>query len=65
MVELVTKLKILRNPNKKPAKELLKDLASKKGYACSIKNHGGDITLRIDKDQVPMSLNGKNRTYGK
>lgn len=57
MVELVNKLKILKNPRKKSARQLFKDL-NKPGYNCSIKVRDG-VTIRIDKFQVPMSLNDK------
>lgn len=57
MSELTNKLKILRNPSKKSARQLLKDI-NKKGYEVSIKNRG-DTIVRIDKKQVPLSLNGK------
>jgi hypothetical protein len=53
-----TKLKILNNPSKKSARELLKDLASKEGYNVSIKNRD-IVQVRIDKENVPLSLNDK------
>jgi len=56
--KLVNKLKILKNPSKKSAKELLSDLAGKKGYNVSI-DQVGDVVVRIDKSQVPMSLNDR------
>jgi len=56
---MVDKLKILKNPSKKSARELLKDLASKKGYNCSIEQRGA-VIVRIDKKNVHMSLSDKN-----
>jgi hypothetical protein len=53
--QLVRKLKIIRNPTKKSARELLKAL-NKPGYEVSIKNKG-EVIVRIDKVNVPMSLN--------
>ena len=58
MPPLVNKLKILRNPTKKSARELLKAI-NKPGYEVSIKNRCGDVIVRIDKKNVPMSLNDK------
>jgi len=58
MPPLVNKLKILRNPKKKSARELLKSI-NKPGYEVSIKNRCGDITVIIDKKNVPMSLNDR------
>jgi len=59
---LVNKLKILRNPSKKSAQELLKAI-NKPGYEVSIKNRegvGGEgVIVRIDKKNVEMSLNDK------
>lgn len=55
---MANKLKILNNPSKKSARELLKDLASKKGYNVSIKNRDM-VQVRIDKENVPLSLNAK------
>jgi len=54
---LVDKLKILTNPSKKSAKQLLNDL-NKTNYEVSIKNKG-KVIVRIDKKQVPRSLNDK------
>ncbi len=59
MPPLTNKLKILKNPSKKSANELLKDLAGKKGYNCSIKNRLGEVEVRIDKINVPLSLDDK------
>ena len=56
-VQLTTKLKILRNPAKKSARELLKAI-NKEGYEVSIKNREG-IIVRIDKKNVPLSLNDR------
>jgi len=52
---MVDKLKILKNPSKKSARELLKDLASKKGYNCFIEQRDV-VIISIDKKNVPMSL---------
>ena len=57
MEQKVNKLKILMNPNNKSARELLKSL-NKPGYEVSIKNRNG-IIIRIDKKNVPMSLNDR------
>ena len=59
MTELVKKLKILKNPGKKSARQLLKDL-NKPNYECEIKNRG-EIIIKIFKNGVPMSLNDKNK----
>jgi len=50
----VNKLKILKNPSKKSARQLLKDI-NKPNYEVSIKNKEG-ITIIIHKKGVPMSL---------
>jgi len=52
---LTNKLKILKNPSKKSARELLKAI-NKPGYEVSIKNRGC-VIVRIDKKCVPLSLN--------
>lgn len=57
MEQLVDKLKIIQNPTKKSARELLKAI-TKEGYNCSITNKG-KVVIRIDKKGVPMSLNDK------
>jgi len=57
MPELVNKLKILKNPRKKSARELLKAI-NKPGYEVSIKNRGA-VYVKINKKGVPMSLNDK------
>jgi hypothetical protein len=54
MVELVKKLKILKNPSKKSARDLLKDI-NKPNYECEIKNKGV-VTIKIFKNGVEMSL---------
>jgi len=61
MEELTNKLKILKNPSKKSAKELLNAI-NKPNYEVSIKNRCGDVTVRIDKKNVPLSLNDKIET---
>jgi hypothetical protein len=61
MPPIVNKLKILRNPSKKPARDLLKDI-NKPGYEVSIKNNHEGVTVKIEKKNVPMSLNGKKET---
>jgi hypothetical protein len=53
----VNKLKIIKNPTKKSGKELMKDLV-KEGYEVSVEQIG-PVIVRIDKKNVPMSLNGK------
>jgi len=63
MLPLVNKLKILRNPAKKSARELLKTI-NKPGYEVSIKNRCGDVTVVIDKKNVPMSLNDRKDING-
>lgn len=57
-VQLTNKLKILKNPSKKSARQLLKDI-NKPGYEVSIKNRGNNVEIRIDKKNVPLSLNDK------
>lgn len=57
MEQLTNKLKILKNPSKKSARELLKAI-NKPGYEVSIKNRG-EVIIRIDKKNVPLSLNKK------
>ncbi len=57
MTQLTNKLKILRNPSKKSARDLLIDL-NKPGYEVSIKNRE-EVIVRIDKKNVPLSLNQK------
>jgi len=58
MPELVNKLKILKSPSKKSARDLLNSL-NKEGYHCSVENRG-EVVIRIDKKSVPMSLNDLN-----
>lgn len=58
MVVLTNKLKILKNPSRKTARELLKAI-NKPCYEVSIKNRGNNVEIRIDKKQVPLSLNDK------
>ena len=58
MEPLTNKLKILKNPTKKSARDLLKAI-NKPGYEVSIKNRGNDTEVRIDKKNVPLSLNDK------
>jgi hypothetical protein len=57
MGEGVNKLKIIKNPRKKSARDLMKDLC-KDGYEVSVEQIG-PVIVRIDKKNVPMSLNGK------
>lgn len=59
MVELVNKLKILKNPRRKSARDLLKAI-NKPGYEVSIKNREA-VYVKIEKKSVPMSLNDKER----
>ncbi len=54
MQELTNKLKILKNPSKKSARQLLKDI-NKPNYFVSISNKG-EVIIRIDKINVPLSL---------
>ena len=56
-LELVRKLKVIRNPTKKSARQLLRDL-NKPNYECEIE-YRGVITIKIFKNGVPMSLNDK------
>jgi len=58
MEQLTNKLKILKNPTKKSARQLLKDI-NKQGYEVSIKNRNNNVEVRIDKKQVPLSLNDR------
>jgi hypothetical protein len=60
MTELVNKLKILKNPRKKSARDLLKSI-TKPGYNVSITNKK-DVVVRIDKKDVSMSLNSRKFT---
>ncbi len=55
--QLTNKLKILYNPSKKSAHELLKDITAK-GYDCVVENKQKTI-LTINKKNVPLSLNAK------
>lgn len=57
MQQLTNKLKILKNPSKKSARQLLKDI-NKEGYEVSIKNRDC-VIVRIDKKNVPLSLNDR------
>ena len=57
MLQLTNKLKILKSPSKKSARDLLKSLI-KPGYEVSIENRG-HVIVRIDKKGVPLSLNDK------
>ena len=60
---LVNKLKILRNPSKKSASELLKAI-NKPGYEVSIKNREGEggegVIVRIDKKKGEITLTKKH-----
>jgi len=58
MVQLTNKLKILKNPSKKSARDLLNAI-NKPGYEVSIKNREGNVDVRIDKKLVPLSLNDR------
>jgi hypothetical protein len=55
--QLTNKLKILRNPSKKSARDLLAAI-NKPNYDSAITNKG-EVVIRIDKKGVPLSLNGK------
>ncbi len=55
--QLTNKLKILRNPSKKSARDLLKAI-NKQNYDSTITNKG-EVIVRIDKKGVLLSLNGK------
>ena len=57
MEQLTNKLKILRNPSKKSARNLLKAI-NKPCYDSTITNKG-EVVVRIDKKGMPLSLNGK------
>jgi len=58
---LVNKRKILRNPTKKSARELLASITQKE-YDVTIKLRK-DILITINKIQVPRSLNDKPLTF--
>jgi hypothetical protein len=55
---LTNKLKILRNPSKKSARDLLNSI-NKPNYDSTITNKG-EVMVRIDKKGVPLSLNVMN-----
>lgn len=57
MTELVKKLKIIKNPTRKSARQLLYDI-NKPNYECEITNKG-IVKVKIFKNGVPMSLNDK------
>lgn len=54
---LVKKLKILKNPTKKSARDLLNDI-NKPNYECEVTNKGV-VAVKIFKNGVEMSLNDK------
>jgi hypothetical protein len=57
-MELVRKLKVIKNPTRKSARQLLTDI-NKPNYECEITNKG-IVKVKIFKNGVPMSLNDKN-----
>jgi hypothetical protein len=59
---LVKKLKIIRNPTRKSASRLLKDI-NKQGYECEITNKG-IVKIKILKNCVPRSLSDKKDEEG-
>ena len=59
MTQLVNKLKIIKNPTKKSAHDLLRDI-NKPGYECEVTNKGV-VKVKIFKNGVPMSLNDKSK----
>jgi hypothetical protein len=54
---LVRKLKVIKNPTRKSARQLLNDI-NKPNYECEITNKG-IVKVKIFKNGVPMSLNDK------
>lgn len=56
-MEKVNKLKIIKNPTRKSAKDLMKSLC-KEGYEVSVEQVGA-VIVRIDKKNVAMSLNDR------
>lgn len=57
MEQLTNKLKILKNPSKKSARDLLKAI-NKPNYDSTITNKGV-VVIKIEKKGVPLSLNDK------